>query len=147
MVGRQVSMIEQNYGESGQSLVDEITDTLRRDFNAAALSYIAEQECFQVTGFSETQQGKCVEILSQVKSHAFDLRINEEIDQDIIRFQLIPILSDPILSENDLARTAHEFSRFAHDIIKEKHDFRSRRAIRIRFERLREEGQLSPRNL
>lgn len=132
-------MIEQDYGESGQSLVDEITDTLRGDFSAAALSYIAEQKCFQVTGFSETQQGKCVEILSQVQSHAFDLRISKETDQDIICFQLIPILS-----ESDLARTAHEFSRFAHGIITEKHNLRSRRAIRIRFERLREEEQLSP---
>jgi hypothetical protein len=135
-------MIEQDYGELGQSLVDEITDTLRGDFSAAALSYIAEQECFQVTGFSETQQGKCVQIISQVQSHAFRLEINEETDLDIIRFQLIPILS-----ESDLARTAHEFSRFARDTIKEKHEFRSRRAIQIRFERLREEGQLSPRNL
>ncbi len=140
MVGRQISMIEQDYGEIGQSLVDEITDPLRT--HAASLFYIAEQKCFQITGFSETQREKCVEILCRVQSGAFHLSINEETDQDIIRFQLIPILS-----ESDLARTAHEFAQFRHDLIQTQRDSRSQRAVRTRFERLREERQLSPRNL
>lgn len=141
MVGRQLSMIKQDYGEFGQSLIDEITDTLRTR-NAASLFYIAEQKCFQITGFSETQRGKCVEILSRVQSSAFHLRINEGTDRDIIRFQLIPFLS-----ESDLGRTANEFAQSGHDFIQEQRDSRSRRAIRARFERLREEQQLSPRNL
>lgn len=141
MVGRQVSMIKQDYGEIGQSLIDEITDTLRTR-NAASLLYIAEQKCFQITGFSETQRGKCVEILSRVQSSAYHLRINEETDQDIIRFQLIPILR-----ESDLDRTAYDFARSGQNFIQGQRDSRSRSAIRTRLERLRKERQLSPRNL
>lgn len=141
MVGRQVSMIKQDYGEFGQSLIDEITDTLRTR-NAASLFYIAEQKCFQITGFCETQRGKCVEMLSRVQSSAFHLRINEETDRDTIRFQLIPLLS-----ESDFARTANEFAQSGYDFIQGQRDSRSRRAIRARFERLRDEQQPSPRNL
>lgn len=141
MVGRQVSMIKQDYGEIGQSLIDKITDTLRTR-NAASLLYIAEQKCFQITGFSETQRAKCVEILSGVQSSAYHLRINEETDQGIIRFQLIPILR-----ESDLDRTAYDFARSGQNFIQGQRDSRSRSAIRTRLERLRKERQLSPRNL
>lgn len=141
MVGRQVSMIKQDYGEIGQSLIDKITDTLRTR-NAASLLYIAEQKCFQITGFSETQRGECVEILSRAQSSAYHLRINEETDQDIIRFQLIPILR-----ESDLDRTAYDFARSGQNFIQGQRDSRSRSAIRTRLERLRKERQLSPRNL
>lgn len=136
MVGRQVSMIKQNYGEIGQSLIDEITDTLRTR-NAASLLYIAEQKCFQITGFSETQRGECVEILSRVQSSAYHLRINEETDQGIIRFQLIPILM-----ESDFDRTTYDFAQSGQNFIQGQRDSRSRSAIRTRLERLRKERQL-----
>lgn len=135
MVGRQVSMIKHDYGEIGESLIDEITNTLRTR-NAALLFYTSEQKCFHLNGFSETRRGECIEILRQIQSDAFQLEIEEGTDQDIIRFQLIPILS-----ESDIARTEHEFAQFGQNIFRRQRESRSQHAIRARFERLQEERQ------
>lgn len=128
-------MIKQHYGEIGQSLVDGITDTLRTR-NAALLFYISEQKCFHLSGFSETQREECIQILRQVQSHAFQLIIEEETDQDRILFQLIPISN-----QSDLARTEHRFAQFGHNILQRQRESRSRHAIRARFERLQQERQ------
>lgn len=128
-------MIKQHYGEIGQSLVDGITDTLRTG-SAALLFYISERKCFHLSGFSETQRGECIEILRQVQSDAFQLRIKEETDQAIILFQLIPISN-----QSDLARTEHGFTQLRHNIFQRQREARSRNAIRARFKRLQQERQ------
>lgn len=128
-------MIKRDYGEIGQSLVDGITHTLRTR-NEAVLLYIPEQKCFQLSGFPETQRRECIEILRQVQSDAFWLSIKEETDQDIILFQLIPILK-----ESEPARTEHRFAQLRSDFIQRQGEARSRDAIRARLTRLQEERQ------
>ncbi|BCR99830.1 uncharacterized protein AKAW2_50172A [Aspergillus luchuensis] len=58
------------------------------------ISFVPEQNCFHISGFLDMHRSECLEILSQVRSPYYDMKVKGGSAQGNIIFQLVPISSD-----------------------------------------------------
>lgn len=129
---RPVSIRTHDYGESGQSTIDKLWETLHNRNPATTLSFDSEQKCIHVTGLPDMDDSECVRILSQLQSDVLNLVFKEKTAQGILIIKLVPRSSESYIDqiERVFARSEREFQRERnrekeHQLARSEHNLRS----------------------
>jgi hypothetical protein len=129
---RPVSIRTHDYGEFGQSTIDQLWETFHNHNPATTLSFDSEQKCIHVTGFPDMNDSKCVRILSPLQSDVLNLVLKEKTAQGILIIKLVPRSSEHYIDqiERVFARSEHDFQRDRdrqnkHELARNEQNFRS----------------------